>query len=269
MSTAIVSDYKHIAPYYDVDQGLISSEEIELYLNLLKQTDLNVLEVGCGTGRLTLPLARRGYNMWAIDHAHAMIQYAKRKIKQAKSKEERPVHWICADVNQLPFTHRFDVILLGNNLLWEIGPLLQQGATLTHLKKNLNSHGKVCIDTFNPYTARLDRLNGWKRRVGPLQIDKKEVTISAQTQIDFLNQIVDITLTYHVTDLQSGCKQQFQGAVQQHYLFAGQVIDVIKASGYEIKTFYGNYSGEPFIVDRAPRMIFVLANAEFSNSSKD
>ncbi len=81
-------------------------------LNLL-DPELNcVLDIGCGTGRVTGLLAQRSQQIWGMDIAHGMVNFARHAISE-------PVNWITADAEQLPFQNAsFDSVYSSMALQW-------------------------------------------------------------------------------------------------------------------------------------------------------
>jgi len=69
---------------------------------------LQVLDVGCGTGRHAIELARRGYSVTGVDFSRAQLDHARQKAERAGVS----VTFIQRDARDLPYTEEFDVVLL-------------------------------------------------------------------------------------------------------------------------------------------------------------
>lgn len=99
-----------------INKGLIPEEYklIEKY-SLNKKTA--ILEVGCGGGRISLALAKKGYQrITGIDFSNKMINYAKKNMK--KMKIVYPIDFQVADAMDIPYENEsFDIILYFANLL--------------------------------------------------------------------------------------------------------------------------------------------------------
>ena len=79
---------------------------------LPKEKDAKVLELCCGTGRLTIPIAKEGYNICGIDYTPSMLEQAKLKAIEAGVK----VKFIEADIRTLDLREKFDFIFIPPNL---------------------------------------------------------------------------------------------------------------------------------------------------------
>ncbi len=69
---------------------------------------LKILDVGCGTGRHAIELAKRGYSVTGVDLSAAQITGAKKKAK----RENVTVNFQIADARNLPFSDEFDLVIM-------------------------------------------------------------------------------------------------------------------------------------------------------------
>ena len=68
---------KHYAAAYSVKEDLVDRD---FYLELAREYGGPVLELGCGTGRITLPLARQGVDVTGMDASRAMLEVLRAKL---------------------------------------------------------------------------------------------------------------------------------------------------------------------------------------------
>jgi SAM-dependent methyltransferase len=85
-------------------------EVIETLSDLIDGDSGSVLDVGCGTGEIAIPLSRRGYKVDAVDPSHAMLNIAKGDVSNVK--------WHCAYAEQFEFSSTYDLICCANSLHW-------------------------------------------------------------------------------------------------------------------------------------------------------
>ena len=93
--------YDLLAPYYDAINADIDYEKwadfIENIFNReCKSRPELVLDLGCGTGKMTLELARRGYDMTGIDYSPEMLDIARGEAE----KSGQDVLWLCQDMRE-------------------------------------------------------------------------------------------------------------------------------------------------------------------------
>jgi ubiquinone/menaquinone biosynthesis C-methylase UbiE len=130
----IKADYSKIALHYDKGRPL-SEQTTLIWLNLIAKLSgaakgMRVLDLGCGTGRFSLPLANRfGLNVTGLDSSEDMLAKAKEKDSNSVVK------WVLADASALPYPDSlFDVVFMSHLLHHVNSPL-----------KVLNECGRVLV----------------------------------------------------------------------------------------------------------------------------
>lgn len=107
---------------------------------------LNILDIGCGTGRHSLELAKRGYKMTGADLSATMLQRANEKAKEQNLK----IKFIQADARELTFSNEFDLIIMlceGSFPLMETDEM--NFRILKNASKALCKNGKLIFTTLN------------------------------------------------------------------------------------------------------------------------
>lgn len=79
---------------YDADGGEWFSYIHELLKRAGVPPKSRILEVGCGTGRVTLPIAQAGFDVVALDASEEMLGEAAEKLRE----NALPVHFVCGDM---------------------------------------------------------------------------------------------------------------------------------------------------------------------------
>jgi len=115
-----------------------------------KEIDYNksfrILDIGCGTGRHSIELAKRGYNVVGIDLSESMLKRAKEKARNENVK----VDFIQADARELNFKNEFHLVLM---LCEGAFPLMETDemnyAILKNAANALRENGKLIFTTLN------------------------------------------------------------------------------------------------------------------------
>jgi len=140
--------FENYAKKYDNEvftQGTIGEcDFIEKELSFNKS--LKILDVGCGTGRHSIELTKRGYIIKGIDLSESQLALAREKAKNENLSIDFQKH----DARNLPFTNEFDVAIM----LCEGGfPLMETDEMnfeiLKNVAKSLKSGGKFIFTTLN------------------------------------------------------------------------------------------------------------------------
>ncbi len=105
-----VGDLIYDASIYDGLNTFLS--DLQFYKKWLpKDKDAKMLELCCGTGRLTIPIAQDGYNICGVDYTPSMLEQAKVKASDAGLA----IHFIEADIRTLNLQEKFDLYILLNS----------------------------------------------------------------------------------------------------------------------------------------------------------
>ena len=107
---------------------------------------LKVLEIGCGTGRHSVELTKRGYAVTGIDLSDAMLEKAREKAKAQKLE----IEFIKMDARNLAFNNEFDVAIMlceGAFALMETDEMNYE--ILKGISNSLKKGGRIIFTTLN------------------------------------------------------------------------------------------------------------------------
>ena len=140
--------FENYAQKYDKEcfvQGTLGEcDFIEQELNYDKK--IRIIDVGCGTGRHSIELSKRGYSITGIDLSESQLARAKEKAKQLNLKIDFQQH----DARNLPFGDEFDVAIMlceGGFSLMETDEMNFE--ILKNATKALKNNGKFIFTTLN------------------------------------------------------------------------------------------------------------------------
>lgn len=126
-------------------QGTIGEcDFIEKEINFNKSQ--KIIDVGCGTGRHSIELTKRGYQVTGIDLSDSLLERAKEKAKDQNLNIDFQKH----DARNLPFKNEFDLVIM---LCEGAFPLMETDEMnyeiLKNVAKSLKNHGKLIFTTLN------------------------------------------------------------------------------------------------------------------------
>ncbi|MHC1785388.1 MAG: class I SAM-dependent methyltransferase [Anaerolineaceae bacterium] len=111
-----------------------------------RNKSLKILDIGCGTGRHSIELARRGYTLTGVDLSESLLARAREKAREADLKTKFLKH----DARSLPFIVEFDLAIMlceGAFPLMETDEMNYQ--ILGNAAKALKPGGKIIFTTLN------------------------------------------------------------------------------------------------------------------------
>lgn len=128
--------------------------------------DLKIIDVGCGTGRHSIELTRRGYDVTGIDLSGSLLKKAKEKAR----RDHLQIDFLEYDARDLPFEDKFDVAIM----LCEGGfPLMETDAMnyeiLRNVSKSLKRRSKFIFTTLNGLFPLFHSINDFHAEGGAVE----------------------------------------------------------------------------------------------------
>ena len=252
--------YENIAPYYDTLHDWLH-EDVELVLSLAEGSG-QVLELGCGTGRLLLPLAQAGHQVTGVDCSLAMLQRARRRIHGEGPEIARRINLLCADMTDFSLAGEpFDLAILSYNTFMHLdaASVLQ---ACRNIKRHLAPGGYLFIDIVNPLLLEQtpeDRSLTLDRTF----IDSHSgdlVVVMAANDLDESRQLLTITWIYDASPPCGGPIKRRVAPVAYHYYFPHQIELALEQVELELVAIYGSYRQEPFS-EESERLLFLARRA--------
>ncbi|GMU41798.1 MAG: hypothetical protein AMXMBFR23_26640 [Chloroflexota bacterium] len=143
--------FARIAPFYDLDFEDYH-DDASFYLRLAEMHGARVLELGCGTGRIAVPLAAAGARVTGIDISEAMLAVARERAGDLR------VTWQTGDIRRLKLRGRFDVVCAPLGTLQHMETLDDFVAALETMARHLAPGGIAVVDVESPVPDDFDPL---------------------------------------------------------------------------------------------------------------
>jgi SAM-dependent methyltransferase len=146
-------DYTLLAHLYD--DYCVAVQDVQLFEDLASQTEGPILELMAGTGRVSLPLLRRGALLTCLDGSLAMLRHLSAKTRA----ESLPVRLVAGDACRIPISGRFPLVLLPFQGFCELQSEAEQEAALRSVASVLSPTGRFVCTMHSP-AARLQTIDG-------------------------------------------------------------------------------------------------------------
>src|SRR5437763_824415 len=137
------------APFYDWENAqTLGRRDVPFWRRLAKRASGPVLELGCGTGRVSKPLARAGIDLVGIDRSAPMLERAIRARRRIPNPKSRiPPRFVRGDIRALPFgDSSFPMVLAPYGILQSLTKPRDLAATLASVARVIAPGGTFAID---------------------------------------------------------------------------------------------------------------------------
>lgn len=251
--------YDQIARFYDLTHANLT-DDLPLVLQLAAQAGDPVLELGCGSGRLLLPLARAGHSVAGLDLSAAMLDRARVRLALEETAVQQRVTLHQADMTQftLPDAAEFGLVVVPYNTMLHL-ETNQALAMLRQVWGILQVNGRLFIDLANPVdiaSTPEDALLSLENVLTDPETGELIVHL-ASNRLDTAEQTLHITWIYDVSAPNGGSVQRTVAAGVYHYRYPHQVELLLQKAGFKLLQIWGDYDRSPY--DETSDRLLILA----------
>jgi len=254
------ASFDRFARFYD-DDYRDYDDDIEAISMLAAECGDPILELGCGTGRVLLPLVAAGYNVTGVDISPALLARAAEKLQQ--QGVSAGARLIEADLRTLELPEKaFAFAFCTSNTLMHFTTAAEQLAVLRHAARHLRPGGLLLIDLFNPDLPRLFAVEGMMELADRWQDAHTgaEVLKWSVRRIDVAEQLQETTFIYEEL-FADGRTQRTVCPFTLRYLWRSEAELMLQAAGLLVEEVLGSFEGEPYAGD-SDHLILIAAKAE-------
>lgn len=227
------------APHYDQNPFTKDTlAEVDFLLTLFPiPVGAKILDVGCGTGRHSIELARRGYEVTGLDLSEGMLEVARAKASEAGVE----VRWICADATAFKLDQVFDAAIClcegGFGLLGsEDDPWAHDSSILARISEHLKPGAGFLLTALNGYSA-LRRMKDEHVANGAFNPATMVAHYEDEWELPEGNRIVQI---------------------RERLFIAPEVVRMLQEAGFRVDAVYGgtagNWGRRPLMLDEVEAM---------------
>ena len=246
--------YERVAPFYDLIHADLV-EDVSFLLALAERVGGPMLELGCGTGRILLPLARAGHSITGVDNSNAMLERAKLKLRSEPESVRSRMNLVSGDASSVEVDGEFRLVILSYNSLMHFErPAL--AALLKNARNHLRGDGFFYVDVDNPFEVSDpnddDLLVLERIMTDPESGDK--IIQSASSWVDSDAQRRHISWLFDVSAPAGGPLNRTIVETDYYYLFPHQLESMLAGAGFRLEALYGDYQRRDF-GENSPRLI--------------
>ncbi len=244
--------YDQIAHLYD--EYLQLDFDFDFFTDAARSAEGPVLELMCGTGRLSLPLLKSGIHLTCVDASAGMLEKLKDKAKPFGA-QCRIVH---ENVCDMDLGMRFPLIILPFHSFTEILEPERRIQALRNFRNHLLPDGRLIITLHNP-EIRLKHVTGEKYLVLMKKTDSNHVIKLWLEETRLTGrQIVEATEYFEEYDINGKLTKTTKWIIRYAVVDYAEFNQMAETCGFRQKALYGDYSRGAFQEDSSPVIISVL-----------
>jgi SAM-dependent methyltransferase len=264
-----IDSYSVTAKYYDgayaAKQDLV---DLPFYLELAEQNGGPILEVACGTGRVLLPIARKGIEIQGVDNSRPMLEVLKNALAREPQKVREKVTLREGDMRDFRLGQQFPLVIIPFRPMQHMHTVEDQASALTSAALHLTEHGILVFDVFYPKFDLINTKLGeevmefeWSSGADSTEIVRRYFR---KDSVDKINQIFYFTFIYRTLRAGNLISEEME-AFKLSYFTYPHLRALFLLAGLEPVAEYGSFAKAP-LDNSAEQMIFLLRRASAGRS---
>jgi SAM-dependent methyltransferase len=256
-SDCAVSAFDAWAEYYDLlHQGL--EGEAEFYVGQAARIGGKILEIGCGTGRLAIPMALCGLDVVGVDNSAAMLGRCREKLA-AIGQVKGSLQLVQQDMAKLDLGARFDFIAMAYRTFMHLLMPDDQRRCLLRVREHLNPGGTFIMNTWLPNLRPL--LAGPRRQAfqeaGRHEVDGGTLVHHVRTGVDEFRQLLIEEHRIQELDLSGRVVSARVLPMVRAWTSYRELSHLYARAGFTVRAVFGNFDATP-LSPGSTEMIWVL-----------
>ncbi len=239
------------AAFYDHYAGGLEGD-VPFYVEEARRAGSPVLELGCGTGRILIPIAEAGIDIVGLDLSPAMLALAQAKVAALPAETQRRIELVQGDMRDFSLGRRFQLIAIPYRAFLHLMTPEDERRALTCIREHLADDGRLVLNIFDP---RLDIIAAHFGSLGSAlktvsEFDHPEsghhVVVWDTRQYDPGQQTIQQYFVFEEMDDEGRVVGKTYVPLTLRYLYRYEMQYLLELCGYRVEALYGDFDRGPF-----------------------
>ncbi len=212
-----------------------------------------VLELGCGTGRITLPIAEAGVEIVGVDRSPEMLEIARNKLAKADKTSRERVSLVEADMRDVELGRRFALVIIPYRAFLHLLSPEEQRQALATIGRHLESEGRLAFNIFDPHLGLIAAHSGplgaaIKRldREFTHPVSGNRVLVFDTRRYDPTEQMLHEYHIFEEIDAAGHVRQKTYVPLTLRYVYRYEMQYLLNLCGFKVEALYGDFAKGPF-----------------------
>ena len=248
-----MGSYDIFARLYDLEHRSFN-DDLALYHNYAQRCDGPVLELGCGSGRVSVALAQAGFDVVGVDNSASMLSIARQRA--AEGGVAGRVRFELGDVCTLDYERRFALAVYPLNGFLHLLAVEDQLAALGCARRALLPGGLLIVDLPNPHTVFAPASDGVLSLRSRFQSPEgHSISCFASAQTDLAAQLQRLTLMFDEVAA-DGVVHRTTVETDLRFVYRFEMESLLRQAGFDVDGVHGTYDLDTYEAD-STIMLFV------------
>ncbi|HEX7485766.1 MAG TPA: methyltransferase domain-containing protein [Vicinamibacterales bacterium] len=228
------------ARFYDWENArTMGRKDVRFWQDFARQQGGPLLELGCGTGRVTVPVARTGVPVVGIDRSEPMLAYARRRARRLPVASRPDL--VRGDIRSLPFHDRFfSALMAPYGILQSLTKERDLAATLAEAARVLRPGGTLGVDLV-PDLPAWDEYQNKTRFRGRLRPSAGHITLIESVRQDRRRKLTIFDQDY--VERRGRRTERHRFSLTFRTLSLPEMVARVEQAGFRVMAALGDYRG--------------------------
>ncbi len=236
----------HVEAYDALAGAIPGGADLAYFRDLAERSGGPVLELGCGSGRLTIPLAEAGVDIVGLDRSAPMLERARARRAALPSEVRRRVRFVEGDMADFHLGRRFGLVFAAFRAFMFLLDSESQRRSLAAIRRHLRPDGRLSIDVFDPRFDLLGpgRQAGQSRMEGIHPVSGNRVMAAAvERDNDLVRQVLTEQWRFVEEAPDGTIVREEREELRLRWTFRHEMRHLLELAGFEVLGEYSDYAG--------------------------
>ncbi|MDA0345900.1 MAG: class I SAM-dependent methyltransferase [Verrucomicrobia bacterium] len=240
------------ADFYD---ELLDGEidDLPFWRSLMGEPGLRALEVGCGTGRILIPLLKEGFHVDGMDNSANMVRLLREKTSEQTLKTDIRIQ----RMEELDMGKRYSLIFIPGFSLQMVASRKLLIESLLRFHQHLEPGGRLAVSLFFPWEEmENDHPGDWHLRKKVKRRDGSKLTCHQSSAIDLEKQTLLVKNRYTLSDRSGNeLREEFRD-LRLLWFYPHELHLLLQKTGFELLETFADFRNEP-LDENTPHAVFL------------
>jgi len=244
-------------------------EDIPFYVEEAQRANSPCLELGCGTGRIMIPVATSGVEVTGLDSSRPMITRARHKVAALPDEIKARITLEHGDMRSFSIDRRFALIYIPFRAFLHLQTPQDQIAALENIRRHLLPGGRLALNFFDPNLATIVANSSVPRgalhRTGDEFVDPRSGHLMvewATIHYHQLRQEIEQYFIYDELDQRGRVINRHYRALRLRYIYRYEFEHLLARCGFAVEALYGSWDRGPVVHEGGGGELIWIARAD-------
>ena len=221
-------------------------DDVPFYVEEAVASGGPVLELGSGTGRITLPIAQSGVEIVGLENSTEMLKVA--RAKSAALEAEGRITWVHGDMRDFSLGREFALVIIPFRGFLSLLSVEEQRSCLSCIRSHLAPGGRLVFDVFVPDLDMLTDDGSTPFHYMDVRHPEtgRRLVIWHQNRFDNHNQVNSARTILDEVDSEGEVVRRLYRDFQIRYIHRFEAQHLLELCGFLVEELYGDFDRSPF-----------------------